>query len=121
MTVLIRALALCATFIATSPALAQGTGAKGYFNIYNVTVGHEIVGFYTNEGHGWTTNWLTAETLTVGEGAVAQFQPGAVTCQQTFTVGWRSTAGREIRGHPVAINICDATNVYLGIDKLSFD
>ncbi|MEP2979171.1 MAG: hypothetical protein ABJO86_06785 [Lentilitoribacter sp.] len=43
--------------MATTPAHA-GTGAEGYFTIYNNTDNNVVVGFYTSDGSSWSGNWL---------------------------------------------------------------
>jgi len=48
------ALATCLTSAGALSAVAEGTGAEGYVNIYNSTPGFVVPGFYTNAGHGCT-------------------------------------------------------------------
>lgn len=115
------ALAAALTSIGSLGALADATGAEGYVKIFNVTPGYVVTGFYTNAGQGWTTDWLTDVTLTPGEGATAEFSSAPPACNQQVAVGWMSTGGREIRGHPVAINICNVSNVFFEGDLISFE
>ena len=114
-------LAACLTSIGTFGAVADGTGAQGYVKIYNSTPGYVVTGFYTNAGHGWTHDWLNDIVLTPGQGAKAEFSSAPPACTQRVRVGWRSTAGREIRGHPVTVNICDVSNVYFAENEIYFD
>ena len=119
----LRSLALAAGFavLGAQSTLAEGTGAKGYVNIINSTPGFVITGFYTNAGHGWTRDWLTNVRLTPGELAVAQFSTAPPKCHQRVRVGWLSTAGREKRGHPISVNICNVSNVYFAQREIFFD
>ena len=46
-----------AGMMAAAPAFAaDGTGKNGVFTIHNETEGNTVVGFYTNDGSGWSTN-----------------------------------------------------------------
>ena len=47
-----------ALLLSATAANAQSTGSEGYFNIYNNTPSNVVVGFYTNDGSGWSNNWL---------------------------------------------------------------
>lgn len=114
-------LATCLTSMGSLCALADGTGAEGFVNIYNSSPGFVVTGFYTNGGHGWTRDWLTDVILTPGEGAVAQFRSAPPACHQRVKVGWRSAAGHEVRSHPVAVNICDVSNIYFAQEEIFFD
>ncbi|MEO0498884.1 MAG: hypothetical protein AAF141_16280, partial [Pseudomonadota bacterium] len=100
---------------------ADSSGAKGVVNVYNSTPGFTVTGLYTNAGHGWTRDWLENVTLTPGEGAVALFRSDPVRCHQRLRVGWLSASGHEFREHPVAVNICALSNIYLDGDGIFFD
>lgn len=103
-----------------SSALAQGTGAKGYFQIHNNTDGHTVVGFYTNDGNGWSSNWLS-EPLEPDESAEATFTEDSGPCEQDLRVGWLGENGGEVLDDPISINICEASNVYLDDNEIYYD
>lgn len=111
---LLAAAASCAT------AQAAGTGYEGYFQIYNNTDNNTVVGFYTNDGEGWSTNWLSRR-LAPGEDAQAEFHEGNQNCEQTLRIGWLGTDGGEVLDDPIDIDICEASNVYLDDNEIYFD
>ena len=105
-----------------SGAAAQGTGSEGYFTIYNNTENNVVIGFYTNDGSGWSDNWLTTDELLPGDSAEAEFYADSGACDQTFAVGWlASDEESEVVDDPISIDICDASNVYLGDNEIYFD
>ncbi|MEQ9258484.1 MAG: hypothetical protein RIG84_05250 [Roseovarius sp.] len=107
---------------AACPALAQGTGSEGYFTIYNDTSNNVVVSFYTNDGSGWSENWLTTDALMPGEAAEAEFAADTGACDQVFAVGWLGSDGEsEVIDDPISINICDASNVYLNDNEIYYD
>lgn len=116
-------LALAAGLALYAPAtLAQGTGSEGYFTIYNNTSNNVVVSFYTNEGSGWSDNWLTTDALMPGEAAEAEFYADTGACDQVFAVGWLGSDGEtEVVDDPISINICDASNVYLDDNEIYYD
>jgi hypothetical protein len=99
--------------------LAQSTGAGGDFTIFNNTANNTVVGFYTNEGSGWSSNWL-GEDLLPNEQAKASFNSDGY-CEQTLQVGWLANDGGEVLDEPIAIDICEASNVYLEDNDIFFD
>jgi hypothetical protein len=101
-------------------AFAQGTGQEGVFAIHNDTDSNVLVGFYTNDGSGWSDNWLNGD-LEPGEVASAQFTDETGYCEQTFQAGWLDQNGGEVLDDPIDINICEASNVYLGDNEIYFD
>ena len=110
------ALALAAT------AAQAGTGAEGYFTIYNNTDNNVIVGFYTNDGSGWSDNWLDSDVaIEPGEGTEVEFIADTGACDQTFAVGWLTNDGGETVDDPIDIDICDASNVYLDDNEIYYD
>ena len=106
--------------VSVCAASAAGTGSQGYFQIYNNTEGHVAVGFYTNDGSGWSDNWL-AEELEPGESAKAEFQADTGNCDQTFQIGWLGEDDNEVMDEPIAIDICEASNVYLDDNEIYYD
>jgi hypothetical protein len=114
---IVASLAFCA--IATM-SLAQGTGSQGYFEIYNDTRGNIVVGIYTNDGSGWSSNWL-ADQLAPGEHATAEFTSLTGYCDQTISVGWLGNNGGEVMDDPISIDICAASNVYLNDNEIYYD
>jgi len=101
-------------------AYAQSTGASGIFTIYNNTDSNTVIGFYTNDGSGWSSNWLS-EDLLPDEHAQAQFSQDTGACEQTLQVGWLGSNGGEVLDDPIGIDICDASNVYLEDNDIFFD
>ena len=39
-------------------AFSQATGNQGKFTIHNKSDNNVVVGYYTNDGEGWSANWL---------------------------------------------------------------
>jgi hypothetical protein len=105
--------------IATA-SFAQATGASGKFTIHNDTDQNTVVGFYTNGGDGWSNNWLSSQ-MAPGDSAEAVFTADTGPCEQTFKVGWLGEDGSEVMDDPISINVCEASNVYLGDNEISFD
>lgn len=101
-------------------ALAQGTGSQGYFQLYNNTEDNVVVGFYTNDGSGWSENWLSGP-LGPGESVQAQFHADTGNCAQTFQVGWLGDDDGEVLDDPIDIDICEASNVYMDDNEIYFD
>lgn len=102
-------------------AHAQGTGAQGYFQLYNDTAGNVLVGFYTNDGSGWSANWIGGAEIMPGENGQASFDAESGSCEQDFQASWKGADGSEVFDEPAAIDICDASNVYLGDNEVSYD
>ena len=100
-------------------AFAQ-SGSEGKFTIHNMTEGNIVVGFYTNDGNGWSDNWL-AEEMDPGLTVTAGFFAQSGSCEQTFQVGWLGGDGSEVMDDPISIDICEATNVYLADNEIYFD
>lgn len=115
----LTAAALCGLFN-VGTVFAQGTGAEGYFQIYNNTDQNTVVGFYTNDGSGWSDNWLSSR-LKPGANVKATFHANTGPCEQTFQVGWLGTDGGEVMDDPVSIDICKASNVYLDDNEMYYD
>lgn len=105
--------------VATTNTFAQ-SGSEGVFTIHNDTDGNVLVGFYTNDGSGWSANWLS-DPLDPGQEASAEFTSEAGSCEQTFQAGWLGQDNSEVMDEPVDIDICEASHVYLGDNEISFD
>lgn len=111
-------LVLC---LATTQVSAQGTGSEGYFEIYNDTANNILIGFYTNDGSGWSANWIDGYEIEPGASATAEFFAPEGLCDQVFAAGWLSDTGGEVIDDPIAIDICEASNVYLGDNEIYYD
>ncbi len=114
------ALAFTATPFAAS---AQGTGAEGYFQLYNATEGNVLVGFYTSPdgGENYTGNWLEVAVFP-GENGQATLPGESGPCDQIFVASWLGGDGEtEVFDDPISINICEASNVYLGDNEIYYD
>ena len=114
---ILATLGLCAL---TTASFAQGTGSEGYFEIYNGTSDNVVVGFYTNDGDGWSANWLSQE-LNPDENATAEFSNVSGYCDQHISVGWLGENGNEVMDDPISIDICASSNVYLEDNEIYFD
>ena len=109
-----------ALLLSATAANAQSTGSEGYFNIYNNTPSNVVVGFYTNDGSGWSNNWLD-DALAPGESAEAEFTADTGACDQVLQVGWLGADSTEVMDEPISINICEASNVYLEDNAIYYD
>lgn len=112
---------LLAASVAATGAFA-GTGAEGVFTVHNDTETNVVSGFYTSEDDGdtWSDNWLSIQ-IRPGESAEARFQANTGPCEQTLQVGWVGEGGGEVLDEPINIDICEASNVYLEDNDVSFD
>lgn len=111
---------LVTSFLAAS-AFAAGTGSEGYFDIHNNTEQNILIGFYTNDGSGWSANWIDGSQVEPSQVLTAQFTADTGNCDQTLQVGWLSSDGGEVLDEPIGINICDASNVYLDDNEIYYD
>lgn len=98
-----------------------GTGAEGYFSVHNNTESNTVVGFYTDDGSGWSKNWIEGGKITPGYVVEVEFTADTGNCQQTLNVGWLSSDGGEVMDDPIDIDICDASNVYLDDNEIYYD
>lgn len=113
-------LAAAGLLLALAAPVAAQSGADGVFQIHNDTDANTVVGFYTNDGSGWSSNWL-GSPMKPGAEATAEFNDNTGSCEQTFRVGWLGADGGEVLDDPIDINICEASNVYLGDNEITFD
>jgi len=120
MSILKLTTAVFAAALALSGAVLAQSGATGAFAIHNNTGANTAVGFYTNDGSGWSDNWLS-EDLAPGEVANAAFNADTGACAQTLQVGWLGADGGEVMDEPISIDICTASNVYLDDNEIYFD
>lgn len=108
---------------ATLPAIAQ-SGSEGVFTVHNDTDENVIIGFYVGtDGESFSDNWLS-EPMMPGETAVARFTAaeGEGDCINYFVVGWLGADDTtEVLDEPTEIDICEASNVYLGDNEITFD
>jgi hypothetical protein len=104
----------------SSLANAEGTGKNGVFTIHNDTDDNTVVGFNTNDGSGWSTNWLS-RSLGPGKSSDMQFSKPGGKCKQRLRVGWKGKNGGEVLDDPINIDICDASNVYLHDNEITYD
>lgn len=112
---------LFTAFISATGALAQ-TGAECVFTIHNDTANNTLIGFYTSpdDGTNWSANWL-GQDMDPGQTATAEFTADTCVCEQVFQAGWLGEGDVEVFDDPHTIDICEASNVYLGDDAVSFD
>lgn len=116
-----RAAATLAFALLASPAWSQGTGSEGFFEIHNETTANVVVGFYTNDGTGWSDNWLS-EDINPGEAVQAEFLSPSGDCQQYIRVGWLADDDEsEILDDPITIDICDASRLFVGDNDVTYD
>jgi len=116
---MIKSALLCLSLILSASAFAQ-SGSGGAFTIHNQTDNNMVVGFYTNDGSGWSANWL-GDQLAPGEAANAEFTAETGTCEQVFQVGWLGSDDTEVMDDEISIDICAASNVYLGDNEMTYD
>jgi hypothetical protein len=89
------------------------------FTIHNSS-DYIISAFQTNDGDGWSTNWLGGDTVGAGENAPLEFTADGP-CKIELRVSWRTTDGGQEVGEPWNIDICKATNVYFDGKKVTYE
>jgi hypothetical protein len=109
---------LLALAVAAGGTKDSSAGGWGNFAIHNQS-NYIITGFYTDEGDGWSANWLR-EQIGAGDSAEMQFTRDGP-CDINFRVGWLTTSGGEEMGEPWQIDICNAHNVYFSDSKVTYD
>ena len=62
-----------------------------------------------------------ARNMKPGQSAVAEFTADTWACHQVFQAGWLDVNGGETLDEEHTIDICEASNVYLGDNEVSFD
>lgn len=117
----IKSIVAATAVAACASAVDAGTGSEGYFQIYNDSGSNVLVGFYTNDGSGWSANWIGGAEIMPGENGRATFNAETGSCDQVFQAGWLGSDGSEVFDEPSSIDICDASNVYLGDNEVSYD
>lgn len=95
-------------------------GSEGYFTVYDETEGNVLISFYTNDGSGWSDNWL-ADAILPGESGEASFSADTSECDQVFAAGWLGADDTEVIDEEISIDICAASNVYLGDNEIYYD
>jgi hypothetical protein len=110
----------CGLTMAFAGLSSAQTGKNGVFTIHNDTKANTVTGFYTNDGSGWSKNWLS-EDLEPGETAKAEFNDATGNCKQMIRVGWLGKKGGEVKDDPIRIDFCKASNVYLNDNEIFFD
>lgn len=103
------------------PATAQ-TGAGGVFTIHNDTDENVLIGFYVSDDmETWSDNWLT-DPMMPGESSEAQFFADSGNCVNYFITGWLGADhASEVLDDPIEVDICQASNLYLGNNEIYFD
>lgn len=115
--------ALLFTSLISAIGAAAQSGAECVFTIHNDTDENTLTGFYTSEddGNTWSDNWLGRQ-MAPGQSAKAEFTADTCACDQVFQAGWLGEDNAsEIMDDPHTIDICEASNVYLGDDEVTFD
>jgi hypothetical protein len=117
-----RAMLAAALVLATAAGASAQTGSECVFTIHNDTNNNTLIGFYTSpdDGANWSANWLSQD-MEPGQSATAEFTADTCACDQVFQAGWLGESGGEVMDDPHTIDICEASNVYLGDDEISFD
>jgi len=108
-----------ALILLSAPVLSQ-TGSDGVFTIYNNSENNILTGFYSNNGTGWSDNWLS-DILPPGESARAESFADRGACEQTLQVGWLGEDELEVLDLPISIDVCAATSFYLDNNEIYFD
>ena len=78
------------------------------------------VGFFGNDGPGWSDHWLGDE-ITPAQSGTARFTANTGACDQLFQAGWLGADGSKILEEPISIDICAASNVYLDDNDIYHD
>ncbi len=107
--------------LAGTAIYAQGTGSEGYFQLYNDTEGNLLIGFYTNDGGGWSDNWIDGAVVEPGQNGTASFTANTGSCDQLFMASWLGADESEVFDDPIEIDICAASNVYLSDNEIYYD
>jgi hypothetical protein len=112
----IAALASATAFLTGGSALA---GENVSFTIHNQS-DYIISAFETNDGDGWSTNWISGSELQGGSSQPLEFtQDGP--CKIKLRVSWRTTDGGQQVGEPWNIGICEAKDVYFDGRQVTYE
>lgn len=110
------AVAIClASAVFSTQAIAENLK----FDIENSS-DYTISSFQSNEGDGWSDNWLGGNEVGPGEAMTLEFVKDGP-CDIEVRVGWRTTDGGQEMGEPWQINICDAHTVYFDGEQVTYD
>ncbi|PSC06655.1 hypothetical protein SLNSH_02280 [Alsobacter soli] len=107
---------MATAFLALPSVTAQADNLS--FTIKN-TSKYIISSFQTNEGHGWSKNWLRGE-VGAGQSRSLEFLRDGP-CDIEVRVGWRTTDGGQVIGDAWNIDICDAQTVYFDGRKVTYE
>ena len=113
--IVMGALALAATVFSVQAYAGENVA----FKIHNQSK-YIISAFQTNDGDGWSNNWLDGDQVGAGEAVDLKFvQDGP--CKIQLRVAWRTTDGGQQVGDPWDIDICDAKDVYFDGKKVTYE
>ncbi|GGH11320.1 hypothetical protein GCM10007036_08280 [Alsobacter metallidurans] len=106
-----------AAALATLPGLPAS--AKSLTFTVKNTSKYIISSFQSNEGNGWSKNWIRSDIGSGQSRALEFLQDGP--CEIEVRVGWRTTDGGQQVGDAWEIDICEAHTVYFDGRKVTFD
>lgn len=113
----IRGFVCFSVLIFSGAAFAQGSGQWGAFTLHNNSE-YTIAAFYTNEGSGWSRNWLS-EQIGPGEAIDLEFNDKSGPCEADFKVSWVGHTSNVVEDW--SGDFCQITNLYLGNTDATFD
>lgn len=109
---------LAALAFAPTMAGAEGSGAWGHFTLHNQSSSYTIDGFYTNEGDGWSSNWMSVQ-LAAGDSVDMEFNNKSGPCTAQFKVSWVGTGNSVVEDWQA--DFCKITNLYMLDTGATFD
>ena len=111
-------LGLAIATVAVLVGVRANAGENVSFKIHNES-DYIISAFQTNDGDGWSSNWLNGSTVGAGAAEDLEFtQDGP--CEIKLRVSWRTTDGGQEVGDPWDIDICKAKDVYFDGKKVTY-